>query len=465
MNDEDDVEDILEIPEGEGSHDIDITPPESLGQDQKEAFTYILQIIKSRLLGDNSDSLNLITHGGPGSGKSYLSSALHQRLKENGLDMLCTATTGMAASVLKNGRTMHGLLHLNESSANKEKKSNRALRKLSNDQLHNCQIMFSKCVLLLIDETSMLDPVLLHHISFRLKQIRNCNEDFGGLPILLVGDFFQLPPVRATAFYNADTSNQTIATPYDFGCALIEKFKMITLRQQMRSKDPEHTRRINRMRHTDTDDPVNSDLINTFQVLTEEDIQNDPTWKTAPVVVCSNDERYSINSIIVRNYATEKGVPILTWVKDISNTHRFDATVCNVLYDTQPQLHGCFEQGAPAILLDNLNATSGLANGTPAILDSLLFKYNEDRLRVKRLLSNAQPGQIIQIPVPSAIIASFPTLNREEWNHLSLHDSIVKIPLAYKSHLKNRIKVGKKQYVNYKSHMIELAFAITYHKV
>ena len=233
----------------------------------------------------------------------------------------------------------------------------------------------------------------------------------------------------------------------------------------MRSKDPEHTRRINRMRHTDTVDPVNTDLINTFQVLTEEDIQNDPSWKTAPVVVCSNDERYSINAIIVKNYAIEKGVPILTWVKDISNSHRFDATVCNVLYDTHPQLHGCFVQGAPAILLDNLNATSGLANGTPAILDSLLFKNNDDRLRVKRLLSNAQPGQIIQIPIPSAIIASFPTLNREEWKHLSLHDSIVKIPLEYKSHLKNSIKVGIKQYVNYKSHMIELAFAITYHKV
>jgi len=240
---------------------------------------------------------------------------------------------------------------------------------------------------------------------------------------------------------------------------------MLTLRQQMRSKDPAHTARINRMRQTETDDPVNTDLINTFQVLTEEDIEKDPSWKTAPVVVCSDDERYSLNTIIVKNYATEKGVPILTWFKDISNTHNFDADVCSILYDTQPQLLGFFVQGAPAILLENLNATSGLANGTPAILDSLLFNNDDERTAVKKLLSNARPGQIIPIPVPNAIIASFPTLKREDWKHMSLDDNIVKIPVAYKSGLKNRIKYGKNQYVNYKSHMMDLAFAITYHKV
>ena len=312
----------------------------------------------------------------------------------------------------------------------------------------------------------MLDPIMLYHINFRLRQIRGSNTDFGGLPVLLFGDFFQLPPVLATAFYNADSSTkQTIATPFDFGCALIAKFKMLTLKQQMRSKDPAHTARINRMRQTDTDDPVNADLISTFQVLSEDDKVTDPSWKTARVVVSSNDERYSLNTLIVKNYAIEKGVPVLTWIKDISNKHKFDPDVCTILYESNPQLHGFFVQGAPGILLENLNATSGLANGTPAILDSLLFSNDDERSIVKKLLSAAQPGQFIQIPVPSAIIATFPTLNRHEWKHESLHDDIVKIPLAYKSHIKNRIKYAKKQYVNYKSHMIDLAFAITYHKV
>ena len=90
---------------------------------------------------------------------------------------------------------------------------------------------------------------------------------------------------------------------------------------------------------TAIDDPVNSDLIKTFQVLTEEDIESDPSWKTAPVVVCSNDERYSLNAIIVKNYATEKGVPVLTWLKDISNTQKFNADVCNILYDSMHSVH------------------------------------------------------------------------------------------------------------------------------
>ena len=115
---------------------------------------------------------------------------------------------------------------------------------------------------------------------------------------MFFGDFFQLPPVIGYPFYNEDYSNKTIATPHDSGCSLIAKLKMFTLTHQFRSKDPDHTARINRMRQTDIEDPVDDNLLNSFKVLTKEDIANDPSWKTAPVVVCSNDERHSLNMLI-----------------------------------------------------------------------------------------------------------------------------------------------------------------------
>ena len=77
------------------------------------------------------------------------------------------------------------------------------------------------------------------------------------------------------------------------------------------------------MRQTDIEDPVDDNLLNAFKVLTKEDIANDPSWKTAPVVVCSNDERHSLNMLILQNFAIEKHVPILTWSKDISDKHDF----------------------------------------------------------------------------------------------------------------------------------------------
>jgi len=47
----------------------------------------------------------------------------------------------------------------------------------------------------IIDEISMVDAVFLGKISSRLSEITHNNASFGGKNVILVGDFFQLPPV------------------------------------------------------------------------------------------------------------------------------------------------------------------------------------------------------------------------------------------------------------------------------
>ena len=49
--------------------------------------------------------------------------------------------------------------------------------------------------LLIIDEVSMVSSSLVDAINISLQKGKNTKEPFGGIPILFVGDLFQLPPI------------------------------------------------------------------------------------------------------------------------------------------------------------------------------------------------------------------------------------------------------------------------------
>ena len=122
-------------------------------------------------------------------------------------------------------------------------------------------------------------------------------------------------------------------------------------------------------------------------------------------------------------------------------------------------------EGAPSTLLDNLNPNAGLANGTPVKLHSII-PYSENCDVTRDLVHNGLPGEIIDIPEPRAIVVEIPNLNTERWlqRHKSISTDKVLIPLVNKSHRKNVVKVDDYSFP-FKSHLLELAFAITFHKV
>jgi hypothetical protein len=120
---------------------------------------------------------------------------------------------------------------------------------------------------------------------------------------------------------------------------------------------------------------------------------------------------------------------------------------------------------SPGILKVNLNATSGLANGTPVVLHSLMFQDKDNPEQIRQEISNAQPGQVVNVPVPYAVIVTVESINYDKWNrtHESLSENKVVIPLTSKSN-GDKITLDD-QTVFYKSHPFELAFSVTFHKV
>ncbi len=140
---------------------------------------------------------NVCVTGEPGSGKSYLVGQYVAYLREHGIEPAITATTGIAATHI-GGMTLHSWSGLGirdtltdydlDFLTQKEKLVERA----------------RKTHVLIVDEISMLDAHTLGMIDTILRALRQNPAPFGGMQVIFVGDFFQLPPVarggRASKF-------------------------------------------------------------------------------------------------------------------------------------------------------------------------------------------------------------------------------------------------------------------------
>lgn len=125
-----------------------------------------------------------------GSGKSYVLSLLQQimEFKNESRKIAFTASTGVAACNI-GGLTIHSWSGVGLGTDSLEALVAR------NSKNHRAKQRWKKTEILVIDEISMLTASVFDKISELGKRMRNNSQPFGGLQLVLCGDFFQLPPV------------------------------------------------------------------------------------------------------------------------------------------------------------------------------------------------------------------------------------------------------------------------------
>ncbi|MFT5280938.1 MAG: ATP-dependent DNA helicase PIF1 [Flavobacteriaceae bacterium] len=131
---------------------------------------------------------NVFLTGEPGSGKTHVLNSYIAHLKEHSVSVAVTASTGIAATHV-GGVTIHSWSGMG---------IKKTLTEEELDALESKQYLwkrFDKAKVLVIDEISMLDGDTFNTLNKVCKQFKRNEKPFGGMQIILVGDFFQLPPV------------------------------------------------------------------------------------------------------------------------------------------------------------------------------------------------------------------------------------------------------------------------------
>ena len=134
---------------------------------------------------------NVFLTGSAGTGKTYLLNKYITYLKERGIEPAIVAPTGIAASHI-GGMTIHSFFGLGiMEEVSDDYIGDLFYRKFLQNRLKNLNV-------LIVDEVSMVSPALFESIDKILKAFKHSQEPFGGVQIILSGDFFQLPPISSS---------------------------------------------------------------------------------------------------------------------------------------------------------------------------------------------------------------------------------------------------------------------------
>lgn len=204
---------------------------------------------------------NVFLTGEPGSGKTHTINQYVRWLREHDVEPAITASTGIAATHI-GGMTIHSWSGIGV------KKNLTALDLdmiASNERVAK---RVGRAQVLIIDEVSMLSAETLSMAEAVCREVRRNREPFGGLQVVLVGDFFQLPPVvtrdrdAGNRLGFGETEYGMKPAPFSFRSAAWERLNPLVcyLSEQHRQEDAEFLELLSTVRSGETNGEIGETL-------------------------------------------------------------------------------------------------------------------------------------------------------------------------------------------------------------
>lgn len=178
--------------------------------------------------------------GEPGSGKTHTVNRYVAWLYERGIEPAITASTGIAATHI-GGMTIHSWSGIGV----RKNLSSYDLDTIASNERVAKRV--ARAMVLIIDEISMLSADTLGMAEAVCREVRRSESPFGGLQVVLVGDFFQLPPIMprereekgaARLGFGENAAGETLA-PFAFRSKAWQRLSPIVcyLSEQHRQED------------------------------------------------------------------------------------------------------------------------------------------------------------------------------------------------------------------------------------
>ena len=470
--------------------DMPVCEPFDYASELNEKQTECYEVYKSYF--ENLDSLTshpppvtLLT-GAAGTGKSHVILAIDSYAKKLNIHIIKTAFNNMNAIDL-DGPTLTKLAYLNGATS-------QHLDDIETSKLkYLCEEYgYKDAKLIIIDEASNI----VSHVYARLNQIcqeatGNNDTFFGGIPILIVGDFHQKGPVQNKVitthvmalaqhnwncekefqclhgncinmadFLEPDIPNPTTKqsssrfvrrktshnasnaihsdskfharSPFRLGCEIFASSKWIELTEQQRSNDAEHTQFIVKMSRGES---IQIDDVLRYKILSENDFYKNSKWHTAPIIVRTNRERHTLNHLRCENFARVNNTVVVRWLTKYGFWEQKPASDQHINAAMQdPVFYQYFVKSAPGYCTQTLCKAKRIANGTKIQYHSLsLTKEENEKFQWK--LQDAQSGDVIELgepPLSVNVILVSEEKNAKmisQWKDITLVPDRVVIPI------------------------------------
>jgi hypothetical protein len=142
---------------------------------------------------------NVFLTGEPGSGKTHTINEFVDWLRASGIEPSITAATGIAATHV-GGMTLHSWSGIGVSDSLSRADVDRIASK------EHIAKRIAKAKVLIVEEISMLSAATFEMADTVCREVQRVDQPFGGLTVILVGDFFQLPPIARCSFSEGGSS-------------------------------------------------------------------------------------------------------------------------------------------------------------------------------------------------------------------------------------------------------------------